>query len=57
MEPCFDSEILKIYKIQKGLFLLKPKQGLLFSASKEKDQYKTLLGQELILLWKHKTNT
>lgn len=53
MEPCFDSEILKNYKIQKVLFLLKPKQGLLFSESKEKDQYKTLSGQELILLWKY----
>lgn len=49
--------IKKIYKIQKVLFLLKPKQGLLFSGSKEKDQYKILFGQELILLWKHKTNT
>lgn len=49
--------IKKNYKIQKVLFLLKPKQGLLFSESKEKDQYKTLFGQELILLWKHKTNT
>jgi len=34
---------LQIYEIQKVLFLLKPKQGLLLSGSKEKDQYKTFV--------------
>lgn len=32
---------LQIYEIQKVFFLLKPKQGLLFSGSKEKGQYKS----------------